>query len=168
MIKTYIHMDDDDAMVITIRAHINSNDHFENRVETDIHKAEQWIQRMHGDIMADTILKFIHQRRQALRHFGKPNWAMENSLTILEVRFDGAKQFSLRKLVERIYEAREHLVETLPPPFSIQSSWILTIDSLIKQCHRHYYSIERSAPASKTYSFVIPILHRVAPNTVTH
>jgi len=135
MITTYVNpLENGDGMVITIHGRICSKDILHTRIETDKAKAERWISKVYRDIIAETVIRFIHHRRSAANHFQTPQTEILNALAILEVRFNSAKQSPLKKLVELVSRSKEHLNTIMPPANSYWNAWIDTIQSTITQC----------------------------------
>jgi hypothetical protein len=145
LITTYVNKSDfGPELILTVHARVCNKTLLFTHAEEDKLKAERWICHQYRDILADTIVKFIHHRRAAARNFRIRNEEMEKSLAILEVRFEGAKHFTFADIIQRISRSESHLRYIMPPNDSFWASWITTIESVIIQCKRHVAALQEN------------------------
>lgn len=95
---------------------------------------ENWLNLKYRNILADAVLRFLKQRKQALRHFRRPDLQAESALAVLFARFENAQQLSLYELANRIIISEKLFQRIMPPAGSRFYSWNETLYSAASIC----------------------------------
>lgn len=97
-------------------------------------EADNFLNLMYRNLLADTVMRFLKQRKQALRHFRIPDLKAENTVQLLFARFENANQLSLYELAKRIVISEPLFQRILPSESSRFASWNETICSAYSMC----------------------------------
>lgn len=150
MIQTYVNRTEDDCILATVLVRVCSSHECHTHLAHSEEKLNAWLLKVYRDNYSGVIQRFIHQRKVA---FARSNnqFAVVESLAILDVRFDGSERMPLKELVKRVTTSQEHLRKLYPPQASLHASWIPTIESLIGECCAHHKAFLKLQSDSSTF-----------------
>lgn len=120
------------ALLIYVQAKVCKREIETSAVLKNQQAVDNWLNLTYRNLLADTMLRFVKQRKQAAKHFRHYNAAVDSSILNLMARFENARQLSLYELSQRIVVSKPQLDVIMPPADSRFASWAETVLSAIE------------------------------------